>query len=317
VVAETSITCSCRIDLPGVADRQLDAEGNVGQQIDLVEQHQRGGMKHVRVLERLVFSLGHRKDHHLVRLAKIEGRRTDEIADVLDQQQRIVGRRQLVEGVANHVRVEMTALAGIDLHRRRAGGADPFGVAAGLLVALDDGDRQSVLQQLDGAAQQVVFPEPGLDTRLRAKIPCSSKRRRFCGRVAVVLGQDVALDLHHPRGVVASLPAVVPPWPIAMRGYRAGVHGHARCRVQRGHGPAARPPHGGAWPPIAHDGAVAHSAATLPQLVWLRGGACRRCLLTFFLLGQGLTGDASLPGTTTASRTHLLSPVIIIRPPAP
>jgi hypothetical protein len=60
------------------------------------------------------------------------------------------------------------------------------------------------------------------------------------------------------------------------------------------------------------DGAVDHSGGTLLPLVvhkWLRGWLAAVAFMTVPGLGQGLSLDASLPGSTTASRTHLLSPV--------
>ena len=77
----------------------------------------------------------------LSRLAEVEGGRADEVADVLDEQHAARRGRQRLERVADHVRVEMAALAGVDLDRRRAGGADPLRIVRGLLIALDDGDR--------------------------------------------------------------------------------------------------------------------------------------------------------------------------------
>jgi hypothetical protein len=65
--------------------------------------------------------------------------------------------RQPREGLGDHRRVEVAALAGVDLDGRRAGGADAVGVVRGLLVALDDTDRQARradLERLDGGAQQ-------------------------------------------------------------------------------------------------------------------------------------------------------------------
>ena len=59
-----------------------------------------------------------------------------------------------VERMADHVGVEVAALAGVDLHRRGAGGADAVGVVAGLLVALDHRDGVARRQRGDGAHQQ-------------------------------------------------------------------------------------------------------------------------------------------------------------------
>ena len=50
---------------------------------------------------------------------------------------------QLRKGFAHHRRVEVATLAGVDLDRGRAGGADAVGVEAGLLVAFDHRDVQA------------------------------------------------------------------------------------------------------------------------------------------------------------------------------
>jgi len=71
-----------------------------------------------------VLAFGHRQYRHLVRFAQIEGCRTDQVADVLDQQQAVVGQCEFLHRVSNHVGIEMAALAGIDLNCGHAGGAE-------------------------------------------------------------------------------------------------------------------------------------------------------------------------------------------------
>jgi len=88
-----------------------------------------------------------------MRLAEIESRRAHQIADV-PMNNRPPAATPMIQGVADHMRIEMAALAGVDLHCRSAGGADPLGVARSLLVAFDHGDRPSVLQVVDRANQQ-------------------------------------------------------------------------------------------------------------------------------------------------------------------
>ena len=112
-----------------IADRRVDVEIHVRQQVDLVQDEEIRRVEHVRILERLVVAFRHRQDHDLVRLAQIERRRADEIADVLDQQQAVVGELELRKRVRDHLRVQMTALSGVDLHRSRAGRAHAIGVA--------------------------------------------------------------------------------------------------------------------------------------------------------------------------------------------
>ena len=139
-------------------------------------------MKHVRVLERLVVALRHGQDDDLVRLAQIERRRAHQIADVLDQQQAVVGEGELRKRIRDHLRVEMAALSGVDLHRSSAGLAHAIGVARCLLVALDDRDGGSTFHALIVFTSSVVFPDPGLETRFSANTPRSANARRFSAR---------------------------------------------------------------------------------------------------------------------------------------
>src|SRR5258708_8050897 len=68
---------------------------------------------------------------------QIEERGADQVADVLDEEQRPRGRLQHMEPARQHLGVEVAAAAGVDLHGARAGGADALGVAQRFLVALD------------------------------------------------------------------------------------------------------------------------------------------------------------------------------------
>jgi hypothetical protein len=76
-----------------------------------------------------------------------------------------------VEGGLDHRGVEVAALAGVDLQRGRAGGADAVGVVAGLLVALDHGHGHAAGQRWMVRTSSVVLPEPGLETRFKANTP--------------------------------------------------------------------------------------------------------------------------------------------------
>ena len=64
---------------------QVDLE--IGEQIDLGDHRQRGLEEHQRVLEWLVFTLGHRQQHDLAMLADVELGRTHQVAHVLHDQQ--------------------------------------------------------------------------------------------------------------------------------------------------------------------------------------------------------------------------------------
>ena len=143
-----------RVDPERVGDAPIDVEGDVREQVDLVEQHGRAGAEHVRILERLVVALGHRADDHLLGLAQVEERRADEVADVLDEDDRAGPRVERPERLGDHRGVEVAAGPGVDLHGRRARGLDPAGVVVGRLVALDHEDRQLAAEVADRPLEQ-------------------------------------------------------------------------------------------------------------------------------------------------------------------
>ena len=132
-------------------------------------------------------------------LAEIEGGRTDEVADVLDEEQRAVGRFQPLHGVADHVRVEVAAFAGVDLQRWHTGGADALGVVGSLLITFDDLDGDRVLEQFDGLDEQARLARTRAGNEIERKHAVLVEPGAVLRSVAVVLAQDVAFDLHHAR----------------------------------------------------------------------------------------------------------------------
>jgi hypothetical protein len=92
---------------------------------------------------------------------------------------------QLLERVADHMGVQMTALAGVDLHRLGAGLPNPLGVVRGLLVALDHRHRPAILQVRDRAHEQRRLAGAGAGHEIEAKTPAFAagsgwRRRRRC-----------------------------------------------------------------------------------------------------------------------------------------
>ena len=84
---------------------------------------------------------------------EIQGSRADEVTDVLDQGQQpsaSLGARRR----GRYVAVEVAALAGVDLQRRRQWRGLRSASFEVLLVALDDVDRHLVAQQFDGLHEQ-------------------------------------------------------------------------------------------------------------------------------------------------------------------
>ena len=101
---------------------------------------------------------------------------------------------------ADHVRVEMAALAGVDLHRR-ARRSRGCGRRRARSAGRPRSPRPACGRRSASIVRtsSVVLPEPGLDTRFSAKMPRSARARRFCAAIRVVLGEDVLLDLHDAR----------------------------------------------------------------------------------------------------------------------
>jgi len=70
------------VDFAGIGDASLNVEFDIGQQIGLVDHHQIGGIKHIRVFERFVFAFGYGENDHLMGFAQIERGRTHGMAGI-------------------------------------------------------------------------------------------------------------------------------------------------------------------------------------------------------------------------------------------
>ena len=179
-------------------------------EVDLVQNHEVRCREHVGVLERLVLSFSDRQHDHLVRLAEVERRRTDQIADVLDEQEASRLWIEPLERMRHHVRVEMAALSGIDLHRAHSGCADALGVAAGLLVAFDHAHRHMSLQRVDRATQQRGLARSGTRQQIEGEDALLREARTVARRVRFVRREKVLLDAQAARrGLAMRVIAVV------------------------------------------------------------------------------------------------------------
>lgn len=175
--------------------RHVDVE--MRQQVHLGEQHEIGGLENVGVFERLVLAFGDREQGDPARFAEVEGGGADEVADILDEQQPARRQRQLIQGVADHVCVEVAALAGVDLHRRRTGRANALGVVLGLLVAFDDRRRHAPAERLQGLHQQGRLAGAGAGEKVDGEDAVVAKAGAVARGIGVVLGEDAVLQLHH------------------------------------------------------------------------------------------------------------------------
>ncbi len=111
-------------------------------------------MEHVRVLDGLVFPFGDRQYGHLVCLTQVEGSGTDQVAHVFDEQHAAIFRLEAVQGMTDHVGIQVTALARVDLQGADAGLTDPVGIVGCLLITFDHGQAEFVFQCFDAAHQQ-------------------------------------------------------------------------------------------------------------------------------------------------------------------
>ncbi len=105
----------------------------------------------------------------------------------------------------HHGRVQMAALAGIDLNRWRTGGADAVGIKTGLLVAFDHCHGQfglALAQGFDGGAQQRGFARTGAGDQvvggntMRGKVGTVLRGNRVVGAQHIGLQLDGSLLAH-------------------------------------------------------------------------------------------------------------------------
>ncbi|CDW93714.1 hypothetical protein THICB2_400015 [Thiomonas sp. CB2] len=188
-----------RVDAQCGVDAAINVEIQVGEEVDLVDQHDVRSVEHVWVFQRLVLALGHRENGHLVRLAEIEGRWTDQVAHILDEQHASLLRVELGDGVADHVGVQVAALAGVDLHAAHAGGADAVGVERGFLVAFDYRQIKFAAQGGEGTGKQGGLARSGAGDEVQRQDAALPEKQPVVVSIAVVLAQDVLFDLHHAR----------------------------------------------------------------------------------------------------------------------
>src|ERR687898_91680 len=133
-----------RVHRVQVAEELLQVEVQVPQEVHLVHQHQVGRTEHQGVLEGFLLALGDRVDHHTRVLPDPELGRTNQVPDVLYDEDVYVVQRELGEAGAHHVRVQvaLAAEAGVrvHLHKRDVKSCQTVGVEGSLHIALQDAE---------------------------------------------------------------------------------------------------------------------------------------------------------------------------------
>ena len=132
---------------------KIESRGHV----DLIEQLRAGVLEDARVLDGLVVALGHRENHDGQVLAQVKVDRADQVAHIFDKDDVDVlqtnGLVERVNGLHDHVALEMAQAARVDLDGGHAGFLHGDGVDIRGNIALDDGAAQAslVAQALVGA----------------------------------------------------------------------------------------------------------------------------------------------------------------------
>ncbi len=88
----------------------------------------------------------------------------------------------------------MAAGAGIDLHRRGAGGANPFGVIERRLSTFDDADVQRVAGRADGALEQAGLARPRGADQVQRQDTATGQPAAVAFGQQMVLGQQVLFE---------------------------------------------------------------------------------------------------------------------------
>jgi cystathionine beta-lyase len=171
-------------------------------QVDLRDDRHVGGVEDCRVLERLVFPLGHREQHQSQVLAQVERGRADEIADVLDEQEIEGIQVPTVQRALDHRGVEMAHRPRRDLLDRNLAARQTSRVIVGRQVADQRGHAIATAQ-----GSQHALKESGL-ARTGTRHETDDEHARSAETFAQRPGRDVVLlehtlpDFHQARVAV-------------------------------------------------------------------------------------------------------------------
>ena len=109
---------------------------------------------------------------------------------------------ELREGRAHHPGIKVATAPGVDLDRRRSGGAYAVGIQAGLLVAFDHRHRPArcaAFEGLDGGAQQRGLARAGAGDEVVGGNPVRREVPAVVRGIAVVRAQQIRFELDGTR----------------------------------------------------------------------------------------------------------------------
>ena len=96
-------------------------------------------MEHSRILERLIFPLRHTEQDNLGGFPKIVARRTNQIADIFNEEEARAAKPQLDQMAIHHARVQVTGAARNNLPNRKAVARQPTRIVVDLEIARKNG----------------------------------------------------------------------------------------------------------------------------------------------------------------------------------
>jgi hypothetical protein len=111
--------------------------------------------------------------------------------------------------MTNHVGVQMTAGAGVDLLHRHSGRRDAPGIVVGLLVPLNDGTADLAAQVFQGPLKNGGLAGAGRADQIEGEdsFVCEEPSVAVCQ--TVVLGEDVGFDGYSAAGTVVMMVMIV------------------------------------------------------------------------------------------------------------
>ena len=140
-----------------IAMELLKTKVGVGQQVRLVQHERANFVKEQGILGGFIVAFGDAQDADLGRLAKIELRRTRDIADVFNEQQIDPVQVQFAKTPLHKRRFQMACAAGEELDHRHGEFFNALGITCCRNIAFEHGDAVAVFEKWDRALQQRRF----------------------------------------------------------------------------------------------------------------------------------------------------------------
>src|SRR5271157_1429199 len=157
------------MDPPGVLASEFSFERNVGQQVNLGQQHQLRLEENRRILKRLVFAFGGAQQNDLCVFSEIVAGRTDQVADIFDNQQVEIFELPVFKVFTDHLGVKVAGAAGGNLLHRKSKPRQAFRIIFGLQIAGKHSNPRALVHALERALQQRGFTRAGSADEVEAQ----------------------------------------------------------------------------------------------------------------------------------------------------